>query len=153
MSLLTVLIIALTSLIVSIVFAVFFKYLFASLNSKFSIIESQQYMSELLISEMKLSLESLQAIIVELSNGQNDKSIETEQVIKQLEYRIGLLQSDVVSLQEQVKQSLEQPEDKLYSRAFKLAARGADLDEIMTQCELPRAEAEMLLSMYKSNQS
>ena len=102
---------------------------------------------------MKLSLESLQAIIVELSRGQNDKSIETEQVNKQLEYRIGLLQSDVVSLQEQVKQSLEQPEDKLYSRAFKLAAKGADLDEIMTQCELPRAEAEMLLSMYKSNHS
>jgi hypothetical protein len=153
MSLLTVLIIALISLIVSIVFAVFFKYVLASITSNFSTVESQQQVSELLISEMKLSLESFQTTIDELSTAKNLNSIETEQVVKQLEYRIGLLQSDVVTLQEQVKQSLEQPEDKLYSRAFKLAAKGADLEEIITECELPRAEAEMLLSMYKSNQS
>lgn len=44
--------------------------------------------------------------------------------------------------------SEQQPQDKLYSRASKLAALGADVEEIMRECELPRAEVEMLLSVY-----
>jgi hypothetical protein len=132
---------------------VIFNSLLSSLKKKWSIVESQQQVSELLISEMKLSIETLKNTSKEQISNQNNKRVETEQVVKQLEYRIGLLQSDVVSLQEQVKQSLEQPEDKLYSRAFKLLAKGADIEEIITECELPRAEAEMLFSMYKSDQS
>ncbi len=153
MSLVMVLITAITSLIVSILFMVIFNSLLSSLKKKWSIVESQQQVSELLISEMKLSIETLKNTSKEQISNQNNKRVETEQVVKQLEYRIGLLQSDVVSLQEQVKQSLEQPEDKLYSRAFKLLAKGADIEEIITECELPRAEAEMLFSMYKSDQS
>ena len=153
MSLVMVLITAITSLIVSILFMVIFNSLLSSLKKKWSIVESQQQVSELLISEMKLSIETLKNTSKEQISNQNNKRVETEQVVKQLEYRIGLLQSDVVSLQDQVKQSLEQPEDKLYSRAFKLLAKGADIEEIITECELPRAEAEMLFSMYKSDQS
>ena len=151
MSLVMVLITAITSLIVSILFMVIFNSLLSSLKKKWSIVESQQQVSELLISEMKLSIETLKNTSKEQISNQNNKRVETEQVVKQLEYRIGLLQSDVVSLQDQVKQSLEQPEDKLYSRAFKLLAKGADIEEIITECELPRAEAEMLFSMYKSD--
>ena len=148
---LTLPILALITLIVSIFFALIFKCLLSSLKNKLSTLQSQQQESELFISEMKLSLANFQTMIVDLSHAQNNKRIETEKVVVQLESRVGLLQSNVVSLEEQVKQSLEQPEDKLYSRAFKLAAKGADLEEIMTECELPRAEAEMLLSMYKAN--
>lgn len=43
----------------------------------------------------------------------------------------------------------QEPQDKLYSRAYKLAALGAGIEEIMTECELPKAEVEMLLSVYK----
>jgi hypothetical protein len=41
-------------------------------------------------------------------------------------------------------------QDKFYNRAFKLAAKGASLEEIMNECELPRAEVEMLLSVHQS---
>ena len=44
---------------------------------------------------------------------------------------------------------LEQGDVKFYSRAIKLAKKGAQLDEIVNECELPRAEAEMLLSVYQ----
>jgi len=153
MSLAMVLITAIAALIVSILFMVIFNTSLSSLKKKWSIVESQQQVSELLISEMKLSIETLKNTSKEQTSKQNNKSVETEQVVKQLEYRIGLLQSDIVSLQEQVKQSFEQPEDKLYSRASKLLAKGADIEEIITECELPRAEAEMLFSMYKSDRS
>lgn len=43
----------------------------------------------------------------------------------------------------------QQPEDKLYSRAYKLAALGADVDEIAQSCEIPIAEAEMLLAVHQ----
>ncbi|MBL0710789.1 MAG: DUF2802 domain-containing protein [Colwellia sp.] len=32
---------------------------------------------------------------------------------------------------------------------MKLAKKGAELDEIVKECELPRAEVEMLLSVYQ----
>ncbi|WKE66765.1 DUF2802 domain-containing protein [Gallaecimonas kandeliae] len=41
------------------------------------------------------------------------------------------------------------PEGKLYSRAAKMVALGADVEELMRECELPRAEAELLYNLHK----
>ncbi|MEE1672784.1 DUF2802 domain-containing protein [Agarivorans aestuarii] len=41
----------------------------------------------------------------------------------------------------------QDPDSKLYTRAVKLVELGADLDEVMRECELPKAEAELLLSL------
>lgn len=40
------------------------------------------------------------------------------------------------------------PEYKLYSKAAKLAVSGATVEELMQECELPRAEAELLISLH-----
>lgn len=40
-------------------------------------------------------------------------------------------------------------EQKLYGRAKKMIEMGADINELITECEVPRAEAELLLSLYK----
>ncbi len=42
-----------------------------------------------------------------------------------------------------------EPEAKLYSRAVKMIELGADLDEVMRECELPQGEAELLFSMHQ----
>lgn len=42
-----------------------------------------------------------------------------------------------------------EPERRLYRRAMRMVELGADLDEIIQECELPRAEAELLLSLHK----
>lgn len=47
----------------------------------------------------------------------------------------------------------QQPEDKLYSRAFKLVELGAGADEISKSCEIPIAEAEMLLAVHQNKVS
>ncbi|RKF19505.1 DUF2802 domain-containing protein [Alginatibacterium sediminis] len=47
----------------------------------------------------------------------------------------------------------EQPESKLYSRAMKLIELGADIDELVRECELPRAEAELIFNLHKKTPS
>lgn len=41
------------------------------------------------------------------------------------------------------------PDNRLYTKASKLVEAGATVDELMQECELPRAEAELLLSLRK----
>jgi len=75
---------------------------------------------------------------------------EEQQVSKQLEHRIKQLQ-EKISHQDDLLEQLQslQSEDKLYTRAQKMVALGADIEEIMQACELPRAEAELLVSMHQ----
>ncbi|WP_406667055.1 DUF2802 domain-containing protein [Gallaecimonas sp. GXIMD1310] len=40
------------------------------------------------------------------------------------------------------------PQSRLYSRAAKMVELGADIDELMRECELPRAEAELLFNLH-----
>lgn len=42
-------------------------------------------------------------------------------------------------------------ESKLYSRAVKMADLGADIEEIIAECEIPRAEAELLMSLHRAD--
>ena len=46
-------------------------------------------------------------------------------------------------------QKYDDPNAKIYSRAVKMVELGADLEEIIRECELPRAEAELLMSLHK----
>ena len=46
--------------------------------------------------------------------------------------------------------ALADPEAKIYSRAVKMVELGADLEEIIQECELPRAEAELLLRLHRT---
>lgn len=105
--------------------------------------------NDILIMQIQSSLADLSA------NMQQQKSVNIEQqndnvqVSKQLEYRIKTLQQQIAQQQQVFEQfQNQQPEDKLYSRAFKLAELGADIEEIMRECDIPRAEAEMLMSMH-----
>ncbi len=43
----------------------------------------------------------------------------------------------------------QEPELRLYSKATRMAAQGANADDIVEACELPRAEAELLVSLHQ----
>lgn len=45
-------------------------------------------------------------------------------------------------------QKFEDPEARIYSRAVKMIELGADIEEVMRECELPRAEAELLMTLH-----
>lgn len=40
------------------------------------------------------------------------------------------------------------PQSKLYGHAMKMIELGASIDEIIKECDLPRAEAELLVSLH-----
>lgn len=44
-------------------------------------------------------------------------------------------------------------EGKLYQRATRMVALGASLEELMTECDLPQAEAELFLSLQKHKET
>ncbi|WP_051333623.1 DUF2802 domain-containing protein [Aliagarivorans marinus] len=47
-------------------------------------------------------------------------------------------------------QSMAQDTDsKLYNRAMKMVELGADVTEVMRECEIPKAEAELLLNLQQ----
>ncbi|MDR7119259.1 DUF2802 domain-containing protein [Rheinheimera soli] len=67
-----------------------------------------------------------------------------------LESHLGQGMLQVAELAEQQKSlHLFDPESKIYSRAMKMVHLGASLDEIMLECELPQAEAELLFNLHK----
>jgi uncharacterized membrane protein YhiD involved in acid resistance len=74
------------------------------------------------------------------------------------EVRAGLLKigKHVIDLQSQIQEltqkqqdiQLADPESKIYSRAVKMISLGADIDEVIRECELPHAEAELLFTLH-----
>ena len=44
---------------------------------------------------------------------------------------------------------MQDPDGKLYSRASKMVELGADVNELMEECDLPKAEAELLLRLQQ----
>jgi hypothetical protein len=116
------------------------------------------------IDELKQKVNSQEIQLVELQNlltssqsqlevnqqHCSESQIENEQVSKQLEHRIKVAQEQFNSQLQTIEQLLhQQPEDKLYTRAQKLVELGADIAEIMRECDIPKAEAEMLLSVHR----
>lgn len=71
--------------------------------------------------------------------------------------RVLVIQEQQQALAEQLQQLSEQqqvialsdPASKIYSRAMKMVELGADLEEIIRECELPRAEAELLFNLHQ----
>ncbi|WP_075610558.1 DUF2802 domain-containing protein [Alteromonas pelagimontana] len=62
------------------------------------------------------------------------------------------LQEQLVQLENQLREVKQQdPSMRLYSRATELVKQGASIAEIMQACDLPRAEAELLISMHRKN--
>lgn len=89
---------------------------------------------------------------------QLDKSLQksAKQLLEVRSAAIGLgqrvteQQELIVHLNERLKQLETADTDaRLYSRASKMVKLGADIDELIEECELPKAEAELMLSLQK----
>lgn len=62
--------------------------------------------------------------------------------------KLGQLAKEIVSVEErQQEMVLQDPDGRLYSRAARMVELGADIDEVMAECEIPKAEAELLISL------
>lgn len=109
---------------------------------------------ELLLMELQTLLAQAQTQLTQIQHQCTESQLENEQVTKQLEHRIKSTQEQFGTQIQTIEQLLhQQPEDKLYSRAQKLVELGADIEEIMRECDIPRPEAEMLLAVHRQQSS
>lgn len=151
MSLLAVPIIAVVALVLSVLclFVVFISSI--RYKTQISVLVSQYQAQELIINNLQRVNEQLQLDVDKLLRQDEQITIENRQVSKQLEHRIKTLQTQIDNQQEVISQlKTDQGDDKFYTRAIKLAKKGADIEEIIAECELPYAEVEMLISVYQN---
>lgn len=122
------------------------------------------------ISALAIALISL-TLVIAFKNKQVSNSSQTEQKLRDSAEQVHILRSEIGELrtgllsigkrvievenqnqellQQQAAQKYDDPDAKIYSRAVKMVELGADLDEVIRECELPRAEAELLFSLHK----
>ena len=95
---------------------------------------------ELLVKELLKSRDSTRKQLNELHSsalGAGQKMLEIEKSILVLAER----QQELV---------LQDPDSRLYSRAARMVELGAGIDGVMAECEIPKAEAELLISLRAS---
>ncbi|XPF96151.1 DUF2802 domain-containing protein [Colwellia sp. RE-S-Sl-9] len=117
-----------------------------SLKKQIRLTETNISSNELLVNQLQTLFIQIDKTLAESVKQNKVKYTELNQVSKQLEHRIKNLQGDIVKLQQVQSQ---QPEDKLYSRAFKMIELGADAAELIKECDIPRAEADILIAIHQ----
>ncbi len=140
----TLIIYAVITLILLLILVLF--SMLKSIKSKLKLLQISGSSNEILISQLQTLFLQLETENKKNTTVFSANNTELAQVTKQLEVRIKNLQEQL-SLFEKLQE--QQPEDKLYSRAFKLVELGAPIEEIIRECEIPRAEAEMLISIHQ----
>jgi cell shape-determining protein MreC len=117
-------------------------------------LKTQIETQELFINELQSAQKTVNKQFIDVKDKLKNYYLENEQVSKQLEHRIKTLQQES-ALQKKLLEQLQnqQPQDKLYSRAFKLVELGADIEEVVRECDIPLAEAEMLISVHRNKTS
>lgn len=86
----------------------------------------------------------------QLSEPKPDNRFTEKKLLAQLEQQVAALNDEQHQLQNKLQELAEQdPGSKLYHRASKLVTSGATVEELMLECELPQAEAELLVSLHQ----
>jgi len=95
---------------------------------------------KLLFKEQQHLLADLQQQLHEIRCGALGVGSRVQQVEGQL--------AQAIERQDELEKVKNDPQSKLYGHAMKMIELGASIDEIVNECELPRAEAELLVSLH-----
>ncbi len=106
------------------------------LANKSQLLEQQLTTASNKISQLEKTIQQQNTVLQQHQNNQQQQL----DVIKELHNKVLLLEQ-------------EHQANPMYTRAKKLIELGADVDEIVKECELSRAEAELLISINKENKS
>ncbi|NOI12674.1 DUF2802 domain-containing protein [Vibrio hepatarius] len=80
----------------------------------------------------------------------NKQLLEVRSVVVGLGQRVSEQQDIIQHLNERITELEQEDSDgRLYSRASKMVQLGADINELIEECELPKAEAELMMSLQK----
>lgn len=95
---------------------------------------------KLLFKEQQRQIAALKSEIHEIRSGTLGVGSRVQQVEGQL--------AQAIERQEELAKVQHDPQAKLYGHAMKMIELGASIDEIIKECDLPRAEAELLVSLH-----
>jgi len=121
-----------------------------TLKKEIRLIQTNVSSNELLVSQLQTLLIKTDKTLNNYISESHVNNVELNQVSKQLEHRIKGIQDEIQMLQQV---QTQQPEDKLYSRALKMVELGADAKELTKECDIPKAEAEMLIAIHQKKTS
>jgi peptidoglycan hydrolase CwlO-like protein len=131
------LLLVLVTLTISIVSSTFLVVLFKRHNSQLDISKCQSDS----LSELHRKVNDINEQIHEIRSG--NYGVMTR--VKELVQQVDRLQSTQQNLVEQDSQS------RFYSKGAKLISQGASLDDVMRECDMPIAEAELLFNLHNKN--
>jgi hypothetical protein len=135
-------------IVVLLVFAITVLYIIR-LSKKINVLEEQSANLTLVLDNQQMNDVQQHELLASIQKTLQAPILENEQVTKQLTVRTKHLQEKLAELETDLeKLKHEQPEDKLYRRALKMVELGADIEEIIAECDIPRAEAELLFSIH-----
>lgn len=105
--------------------------------------------------KLRLKLEAL-TVLVKESDKQRDAVKRELQELRSGTIGVGrrMLELEKKLAQQDAKleeSSQQDPQARLYSRAMKMVALGAGVEELIQECELPKAEAELLIRLHGKN--
>ncbi|WP_372626269.1 DUF2802 domain-containing protein [Arsukibacterium sp.] len=116
-------------------------------RQQLAVLEKQLELNNQQLTSAQNETEELRAGII----GVGQRVLTLDQRVLTLENQLSQLHGAYTELAEQQQAlSLTDPESKIYTRAMKMVQLGADLEEIMRECELPRAEAELLFNLHQA---
>jgi predicted nucleic acid-binding Zn-ribbon protein len=130
------LLLSLIALIISIVCITFLSVLFKRYKLQLENVESQS--NEL--SQLNKKVINLNEELHEIRSGNYGVISRVKELVQQ----VNNLQSSQQSLVEQDSQS------RFYSKGAKLISQGASLEDVMRECDMPAAEAELLFNLQNS---
>jgi cell division protein FtsB len=130
------LLLSLVALIVSIVCVIFLVVLFKRYNPQLETIVFQSNT----LSELSKKVHNLSEEIHEIRSGNYGVISRVKELVQQVDN----LHSAQQNLVEQDSQS------RFYSKGAKLISQGASLEDVMRECDMPAAEAELLFNLQNS---
>ena len=90
--------------------------------------------------------QALEASFANLREQQHALSAQQAQ-LSELQQRLAASQARLETRQAEVEE--QTPESRFYQRAAKLVEKGASVEDLMVECEIPRNEAELLISLHR----
>jgi len=120
------------ALSLAIVFFIFTLFLFNKLRKK-------NHTLEVLVKSLLAQQEINKRQFTEIHSG----AVGMGKKLQQLDVVVKKTQENQVNL------VASAPENRLYTRATKMVELGASIEELMIDCELPRAEAELLYNLHR----
>jgi len=86
------------------------------------------------------------------ANNANNQQSEAQARSLVITRHLQTLEDKQTDIENQVRElKLQDPSLRLYQRAAELVKQGASIDEIIEACDIPRAEAEMLMMVHRQN--